>query len=727
MNEFQMRYFEFGGFRLDTTDRTLWRDGERVSLTHKSYQLLLTLIENKGHLLTHDELMSKVWQKTSVDQSSLKQNIALIRKALGDGSEESQFIQTVPKYGYRFVAPVRPLPDEGIALVAERRSVIEIDIHEKTAGRPEPPKLRGRRLMSFAFAGVLLLLFFPVWLVFRQNPVKTSAQPAFAIENIVPHKLTDTGNIDLGMLSPNGEFVVFTTLDGEKDSALWLRAVDSKESIRIVALTAPERIGAYTVTNDGKWVYYVTTSNGDWGRSAKLYRISILGGKPVKITEYIDSFVSFSPDDKRMVFDRFTAEGCQLVTANAIDGTDERVLAQGKTNLEFLEPKWSPDGTRILFFNLDRRPDATYSSISSIAVADGAITEIIPPRPQRIWHLAWTRDGEIVVNATDPATRLPQIYTFSPKDGELKRITNDLFYYNGVSVGGNSILATKKERVSGIWTLDLTNTAATPQKVIEGASFDPLVWTPDGQHLVYEASDVGRRHIFLVNADGSGKFQISPDNFDELRPDLSADGKSLVFLSNRSGTYELWTSAIDGSRPRQLTSGNTWVWQPRFAPDGASVYFTVTEKNTILLQNVSIEGGTPQTIFPDTTSIELYDVSPDGKKIAYSFTDAQANRTRTVLRSLETGEILKSFDIAPARFLRFNREGTALFFKNSDTRVAPVSSVWIQPLDGAKARELVDFKLDDLFWMDYAPDGKRVAATRGRLTSDLILLSSVKN
>ena len=125
------RYFEFGSFRLDTVERALLCDGERISLTHKGYQLLLTLIESKGNLLRHEELMRSVWQETTVDQANLKQNIALLRKALGDGSEEPQFIQTVPKYGYRFIAPVKLLPDENTALIAERRTITQIDIEEE--------------------------------------------------------------------------------------------------------------------------------------------------------------------------------------------------------------------------------------------------------------------------------------------------------------------------------------------------------------------------------------------------------------------------------------------------------------------------------------------------------------------------------------------------------------------------------------------------------------------
>nr|HQU85899.1 winged helix-turn-helix domain-containing protein [Pyrinomonadaceae bacterium] len=378
MSDYQVRYFEFGDFRLDTAERVLLRKDERIPLTHRSYQLLLTLIQNKGHLLRHEELIQLVWNETAVDHANLKQNIALIRKALGDGNMDSQFIQTVPKFGYRFVAPVNLLPDENIALITERKSVMQIDFEEelsdeKSLVRTKRENFSGRSFYKIAITGLFVFIFIliPIWFFTRQNPVNKPNN--FSIENITPRKLTDSGNVELGALSPNGEFAVYTTLDMEKESILWLRQIDSRDSIKLVSLTAPERIGAFSITNDGKWIYFVSIKNGDWGKQASLFKVSILGGKTQKITDYIDSFVSFSPDDSSFVFNRFTENGCQLITANALDGSNEKIIAQGKTNLEFLEPKWSPDGSEILFFSVEHQSEGNFSNLSTISVETGKV------------------------------------------------------------------------------------------------------------------------------------------------------------------------------------------------------------------------------------------------------------------------------------------------------------------------------------------------------------------
>lgn len=99
--------YEFGPFRLDAAERLLSRGGEAVPLSPKAFDLLLTLVERQGRLLEKGELMKLVWPNTFVEEANLSYTISLIRKALGEGAEPQQFIETVPKHGYRFIAEVR--------------------------------------------------------------------------------------------------------------------------------------------------------------------------------------------------------------------------------------------------------------------------------------------------------------------------------------------------------------------------------------------------------------------------------------------------------------------------------------------------------------------------------------------------------------------------------------------------------------------------------------------
>jgi len=111
--------FDFGRFRLKTAERVLLREGEPVPLTPKVFDILITLLENRGQIVEKDNLMKRVWPTTFVEEGNLTQNVSLLRKALGENAGEVQFIETVPRRGYRFVAPVRETWDNQILPVQD--------------------------------------------------------------------------------------------------------------------------------------------------------------------------------------------------------------------------------------------------------------------------------------------------------------------------------------------------------------------------------------------------------------------------------------------------------------------------------------------------------------------------------------------------------------------------------------------------------------------------------
>src|SRR5262245_12529246 len=104
--------YEFGPYRLDAAERLLLRDGEVIQLQPKVFDLLLALVERHGRLLEKDELMKLVWPDTVVEEANLANNISIVRKTLSENGE--RFIETVPKRGYRFVAPVREQAAESV-------------------------------------------------------------------------------------------------------------------------------------------------------------------------------------------------------------------------------------------------------------------------------------------------------------------------------------------------------------------------------------------------------------------------------------------------------------------------------------------------------------------------------------------------------------------------------------------------------------------------------------
>ena len=101
-----MRY-RFGEFMIDCDERALEMRGDAVQLTPKAFDTLALLVKNAGKVLSKERLMSEVWQDAFVEENNLAQNISILRKALGE-DREAKYIETVPKFGYRFVADVTP-------------------------------------------------------------------------------------------------------------------------------------------------------------------------------------------------------------------------------------------------------------------------------------------------------------------------------------------------------------------------------------------------------------------------------------------------------------------------------------------------------------------------------------------------------------------------------------------------------------------------------------------
>lgn len=107
MTEPESTQYAFGPFLLDTRERRLLRDGVAVPLTLKAFDLLQVLVQNQGHLVSKDELMRRVWPDAVVEENNLTVTISALRKALDEGPTDRQYIETVPRRGYRFVADFR--------------------------------------------------------------------------------------------------------------------------------------------------------------------------------------------------------------------------------------------------------------------------------------------------------------------------------------------------------------------------------------------------------------------------------------------------------------------------------------------------------------------------------------------------------------------------------------------------------------------------------------------
>ncbi|HYW69862.1 MAG TPA: winged helix-turn-helix domain-containing protein [Pyrinomonadaceae bacterium] len=147
--------YSFGDFRIDALERVLVRNGELVPLTAKVFDLLLLLVENHGHVVEKDRLMKEVWPDTFVEEGNLTQNISVLRKALGNSHNGNQYIQTIPRRGYRFVGKVRPEASDSEDLLIEEHLRARI-VFSETETQPIPALVPGPRGISRAQRNVLI-------------------------------------------------------------------------------------------------------------------------------------------------------------------------------------------------------------------------------------------------------------------------------------------------------------------------------------------------------------------------------------------------------------------------------------------------------------------------------------------------------------------------------------------------------------------------------------------
>ena len=137
-------FYEFGPFRLDLERRILSHEGEDVTLPPKVFETLVLLIEHKGRVIRKDDMMKMLWPDRHVDESNLSQNIFMLRKILSEGPGNYQYIETIPKIGYRFSGTVKEVQEvidetkeEALATVEER----EPEGQQERPARPEEAKI----------------------------------------------------------------------------------------------------------------------------------------------------------------------------------------------------------------------------------------------------------------------------------------------------------------------------------------------------------------------------------------------------------------------------------------------------------------------------------------------------------------------------------------------------------------------------------------------------------
>ena len=227
-----------------------------------------------------------------------------------------------------------------------------------------------------------------------------------------------------------------------------------------------------------------------------------------------------------------------------------------------------------------------------------------------------------------------------------------------------------------------------------------------------------------MSADGSDQKQLTTDPLIDSTPSVSPDGRYIIFSSTRAGMPSLWRMDSDGSNQKPLTSGQE-DYSPQVSPDGRWILFSSWRSGRSTIWKMPFEGGEPTQLTDRFTYGPT--ISPDGKLIACTFIDEQpGSPLRIAVLSIEGGQFIKTFDLPVTHsgdVIRWSTDGKAILYM--DTRNG-VTNLWSQPLEGGPARQVTDYKADQIFMFDWSRDGKQLALARGTVSSDTVLISNFR-
>jgi Tol biopolymer transport system component len=550
-----------------------------------------------------------------------------------------------------------------------------------------------------------------------------------AFQKYVMTPLTSTGNVAYADISPDGRYLAYSD-DEIGQQSLWVQELATSTNLRVLGPVSQILGRGLRFTPDGSHIYYTHQVNKDASQS--LYRLSVSGGSPEKILTDVDSgqasdLVSFSPDGKQIVFARHTGTENHLVIANA-DGSNERRILTLQV-LEFIgEPTWAPDGQTIAF-GIDETNIGFPNCIAVISSKGGKERRIL--RNIFLLGMAWLPDQSgLVINGSFSFVERPALWIVSYPAGGLRRITNDVAEYRGVSLSDRAgrLVTVQKQMDSSLWVAPALNPSKATQ-LRDGASnkdgFGGVGWLPDGR-LVY-ARGMDEIDLWLTDRDGSNRQQLTHTNASAYDPSATmAAGSSAVFFALNPADRanpNIWRIDADGSNLNQITSSSIPKRYPEISPDGTWITYWSMQGPW----KMSLSGGDPTNLNPHGSNATI---SPDGRWIAFATWNDKAKQSGI--------KIVASDGKAPSRFLPFISELQVPESMDVDQPIRwtaagdgityvltkdGVSNIWSQPINGTPAKQVTNFTSMRIWSHAWSPDGKYLVMARGNFSRDAVMLT----
>jgi Tol biopolymer transport system component/DNA-binding winged helix-turn-helix (wHTH) protein len=639
--------YEFGPFRLAAAEHRLYRNGEVITLPPKEFDLLLLLARNPGQVMSRESLIKALWPNTVVEEANLNVHISALRKVLADGAGEQHYIETLPRLGYRFIAPVtevngtttissvsHALAENGAGGLKQNAATV-VDNHAAA-------DLRSRRrwaaiplwLLAIGLLGVPALLYF--------KPARSTGGGASI--NVVP-LTTYPGRESQPAFSPDGNQIAFVW-GGPKDdnTDVYVRLVDGGNWVRLTDDPGDDVNPVWSP--DGRTIaFYRSSPDGDG-----IFLVPALGGAERKLTGVwanrfgfgSHTWIHWSPDGRWLVMSDKTSaeEPFSLFLLSPETGEKRRLTSPPASVVGDCSPAFSPDGKQLAFVR-----------VISAVVGEVYLVSLDGGEPKRLTfdgggvsNLAWTPNGREIVFASrrDGKNRLFRI----PVEGgapEWLAATGSDAQYPAFSREGNRLAWRQDTSDEDIFRLALkggpenmppgaglivsTALEASPRYSPDGkriafvsnrsgsdeiwvcgsegenpirlTSFrGPLAgspsWSPDGKQIVFDCRPEGNADVYVVSADGGQPRRLTTDPAEDIVPSWSSDGRWIYFTSNRSGRLQIWKMPAGGGEAVQMTRQGGF--EPVESPDGRRLYFT-QDRGSSSIRRMPAAGGAEEPVF----------------------------------------------------------------------------------------------------------------------------------
>jgi DNA-binding winged helix-turn-helix (wHTH) protein/Tol biopolymer transport system component len=716
----------FATFEVDLQAQELRKAGLRLKLTGQPFQVLAILLEQPGFVVTREELQKRLWPDTFVDvDHNLNTAINKIREALGDSAEEPKFVETLPRRGYRFIAPVEGKISAG---------VVEGTGDEECKGSRMWPRTRGsgagaapapvgvgtggagavletplRERWPLVVAGILVALAAAVlgWYAWQRSRPKPE---------LTQRQLT-TNSSELAVLasaiSPDGRYLAYSD-----DGGIHLRVVDTAETH---ALPTPPgaTINKLAWFPEGNKLL----ASGEAGQPSvyRIWTISILGGPLQTLRD--DAWDGSVFQNGRGIV--FVSGGQKQIWQMSPEGEEPRKLTTASKGESFATPVvvegrlWyargyvSPASAENVSYDIESRDLNGGPRTILVSDLDWRYTTLLLPNGRFIYS-RWDRrnlyqNGSLWEIQADlrsgHASGKPRRIAGWP-DFEIASLS--------ASADGKRLAFVREQRVDSVYVSDLDGNGSrivNPRRLTLSDSFDhPYAWTPDSGSVLFDSNRNGTWNVFkqALNQRTAEKLVASPGG--SMRPAMSPDRVSVLYLTAPPPS-RIMRAALTGGPPQSLGDIQD-LGEIRCALTvNLCVVSESSPKQKVLYALDPVKGKSrePLSTGPPINPAQYFeadwDVSPDGSSLAFITSDVQKNAFQIQIRPVAggAGRELNISGWGTVDFIRWAADGKGWYV----TALSASASTLLKVDPTGKAQQV----LQGSTWANAipSPDGRHVA------------------